>query len=30
MGHSLFDNMREGDWLMEYTKNRLNFMKEDL
>lgn len=23
MGHELFNNMREGDWLLDYFKERL-------
>ena len=23
MGHSLLDNIRSGDWLMEYTRDRI-------
>lgn len=30
MGHELFNNMREGNWLLEYHRNRLSFMKEEL
>ena len=30
MGHELFNNMRSGNWLLEYTVERLNFMKSDL
>lgn len=30
MGHELFNNMREGNWLLEYHRDRLSFMKDDL
>ena len=23
MGHSLLDNIRQGDWLMQYTEERI-------
>jgi hypothetical protein len=29
MGHELFENMRSGDWLIDYIHNRLSFMKDD-
>jgi len=30
MGHELFNNMREGDWLLDYIKNRLeSFMANE-
>ena len=27
MGHPLFDNMRQGDWLLDYTVTRLKETK---
>jgi hypothetical protein len=30
MGHELFDNMRKGDWYLEYAKDRLTFMQTEL
>lgn len=30
MGHELFNNMRAGDWYLDYAKDRLNFMKTEL
>jgi len=30
MGHELFNNIREGDWLMAYSVDRLKFMNDDL
>lgn len=30
MGHELFNNMRAGDWYLDYAKDRLNFMKSEL
>lgn len=30
MGHELFNNMREGDWLLDFFKDRLvSFMKTE-
>jgi glycogen debranching enzyme len=30
MGHELFNNIREGDWLLDYTNNRLTLMHDEL
>lgn len=30
MGHELFNNVREGNWLMDYTSDRLKFMNNEL
>lgn len=30
MGHELFSNMRDGNWLIDYSTERLGFMREDL
>lgn len=30
MGHELFNNMREGNWLLDYTVDRLSFMSQEL
>jgi hypothetical protein len=30
MGHELFTNMREGNWLLEYHQVRLKFMESEL
>lgn len=30
MGHELFDNMRNGDWYLEYANKRLQFFDEEL
>lgn len=30
MGHEIFDNIRQGNWLIDYSINRLGFMKEEL
>lgn len=27
MGHELFNNMREGNWMLDYTVDRLSFMQ---
>ena len=27
MGHELLDNMRKGDWYLEYAKDRITFMQ---
>lgn len=30
MGDEIFQNMREGNWFIDYTFDRLGFMKEEL
>jgi glycogen debranching enzyme len=30
MGHELFNNMRAGDWYLDYAKDRLGFMQSEL
>jgi hypothetical protein len=30
LGHELFNNMRQGDWYLDYAINRLHFMKDEL
>ena len=30
MGHELLNNMREGDWFLEYSRDRLDYMKDEL
>jgi glycogen debranching enzyme len=30
MGHELFNNIREGNWLFDYTVDRLGFMQQEL
>lgn len=30
MGHELLENLRRGDWFIEYTRNRLLYMEEEL
>ena len=29
MGHELFDNMREGNWYLDYAKDRLSFFQRE-
>ncbi len=29
MGHELFENMRQGDWYLDYAKDRLSFMSTE-
>jgi glycogen debranching enzyme len=30
LGHELFDNMRQGDWYLDYTLDRLKYMEREL
>jgi hypothetical protein len=30
MGDELFENMRQGDWYLEYSRDRLSFMHAEL
>jgi hypothetical protein len=30
MGDEIFNNMREGNWFIDYTLDRLSFMKDEL